>query len=148
MGHGFRLVGIAGGVVRRLGHSRRGVAMIEFAIIAPVFIMILAGIVAYGGYFWRAHSLQQIANDAARSAIAGLTAAERSELAHDVVAREMGPLAGLPIDNADLHIQETGDLLVVSLTYDASDDAFLQLGLVPLPDRLIRRTAAIRLAGL
>lgn len=148
MRHGFRLVGMAGGVARRLGHSRRGVAMIEFAIIAPVFIMILAGIVAYGGYFWRAHSLQQIANDAARTAIAGLTAAERSELAHDVVAREMGPLAGLPVDNADLHIQETGDLLIVSLTYDASDDAFLQLGLVPLPDRLIRRTAAIRLAGL
>lgn len=122
--------------------------MIEFAVIAPVFIMILAGIIAYGGYFWRAHSLQQIANDAARSALAGLTATERDALARDSVAREMEPLAGIAADRATVRISEANDLLVVTLTYDASDDAFLQLGLVPLPDRRIRRTAAIRLAGL
>lgn len=122
--------------------------MIEFALIAPIFVMILAGIVAYGGYFWRAHSLQQIANDAARSALPGLTAAERAALARDSISREMEPLAGLPADRATIAIREANDLLVVTLTYDASNDAFLQLGLVPLPDRRIRRTAAIRLAGL
>ena len=141
-------IGLESPWAERLRRSEKGVALIEFAVIAPVFVMILAGIVAYGGYFWRAHSLQQIANDAARTALPGLTASEREELARDIVMRELEPLAGLPADRAEVSISEANDTLVVTLVYDASNDAFLQLGLVPLPDRRIRRTAAIRLAGL
>lgn len=133
---------------RDLIASTQGVALIEFALVAPIFLMILMGIVAYGGYFWRAHSLQQIANDAARTALPGLTAAEREGLARDIVAREMEPLAGLPAERATVTVDEADDVLTVTLVYDASNDAFLQLGLVPLPDKRIRRTAAIALAGL
>lgn len=133
---------------RDLIDSAQGVALIEFALVAPIFLMILMGIVAYGGYFWRAHSLQQIANDAARTALPGLTAAEREGLARDIVAREMEPLAGLPAERATVAVHEADDVLTVTLVYDASNDAFLQLGLVPLPDKRIRRTAAISLAGL
>lgn len=141
-------IGLESPWAERLRRSEKGVALIEFAVIAPIFVMILAGIVAYGGYFWRAHSLQQIANDAARTALPGLTANEREELARDIVMRELEPLAGLPSDKAEVSISEANDTLVVTLVYDASNDAFLQLGLIPLPDRRIRRTAAIRLGGL
>lgn len=133
---------------RDLVASEHGVALIEFALVAPVFLMILMGIVAYGGYFWRAHSLQQIANDAARTALPGLTASEREGLARDIVAREMEPLAGLPASRATVTVHEAKDVLTVTLVYDASNDAFLKLGLVPLPDKQIKRTAAIALGGL
>lgn len=72
----------------------RGVAMVEFALVAPLMLLILFGIIAYGGYFWRAHALQQLANDAARGAIAGLTPTERASLARDSVADEIQGLAG------------------------------------------------------
>ncbi|MDX3884415.1 MAG: pilus assembly protein [Sphingomonas sp.] len=133
-----------GGAIR----GDRGAAAVEFALVAPLFLLILLGVVAYGGYFWRAHSLQQVANDAARVAIGGLDAAERASLVHASVAEEIGPLAGLDPGRASVSVREVGDAMTVTLDYDASDDPFLRFGLVPLPDRRIRRTAAIRLTGL
>ena len=48
--------------------SKRGGAALEFAIVAPVLMMLLLGIFVYGGYFLVAHTTQQLANDAARAA--------------------------------------------------------------------------------
>jgi hypothetical protein len=48
---------------------------------APAFIVVLLGIMSFGGYFWLAHSVQQLANDSARAAVAGLNASERQQLA-------------------------------------------------------------------
>ena len=59
--------------VRRLGRDRSGATAVEFAFLAPVLIFILMGITGYGGYFWISHSVQQLANDAARAAIPGTT---------------------------------------------------------------------------
>ncbi|RVD33089.1 pilus assembly protein, partial [Mesorhizobium sp. M4A.F.Ca.ET.020.02.1.1] len=49
-----------------------GTTAVEFAMLAPLFILLLLGMVAYGIYFGASHSVQQIAADAARTAIAGL----------------------------------------------------------------------------
>jgi Flp pilus assembly protein TadG len=51
-----------------------GASAVEFAIIAPVFILMIVGMLAYGIYFGAANSVQQIAADAARTSIAGLNA--------------------------------------------------------------------------
>ena len=136
------------GFARRLKGGEHGVAIVEFALVAPIFLLMLLGIIAYGGYFWRAHSLQQVANDAARSALAGLDVTERGALARLSIAQELEPLAGLRAERAAVTVTEANEMLVVTLDYDASDDAFLQFGLVPLPQKTIRRTAVIRLAGL
>ena len=58
----------------------RATSAIEFAILAPVFLLMLTGMMAYGIYFGAANSVQQIAADAARTAIAGLNEAERNGL--------------------------------------------------------------------
>ena len=42
--------------------DRRGVAAIEFAILAPLLILMIAAILIYGDYFIMAHSIQQLAN--------------------------------------------------------------------------------------
>ena len=131
-----------------LARAQEGAAAVEFALIAPLFLLMLLGILGYGGYFWRAHSLQQIANDAARASIAGLTAPEREALARATVSGEIADLAGLRSAQATVGVQESGDTLSVTLDYDAQRDAFFQLGLVPMPDPVIRRTAAIKLGGL
>jgi Flp pilus assembly protein TadG len=48
--------------------------------LAPLFILLLLGMVAYGIYFGASHSVQQIAADGARTAIAGLNQTERQAL--------------------------------------------------------------------
>ncbi|TIV84131.1 MAG: pilus assembly protein, partial [Mesorhizobium sp.] len=66
-----------------------GTSAVEFAMLAPVFILLLLGMVAYGIYFGASHSVQQIAADAARTAIAGLNQTERQALVTDFIARDV-----------------------------------------------------------
>jgi len=42
-----------------------GTSAVEFAMLAPIFVLLLPGMVAYGIYFGASHSVQQIAADAA-----------------------------------------------------------------------------------
>src|ERR1700761_8291537 len=76
-------------VRRNIGRDERGAAVVEFAIIGPAFVVILLGIMSYGGYFWLAHSVQQLANDGARAAVAGLDANERQQLAQAAITSEL-----------------------------------------------------------
>ena len=42
----------------------------EFALIGPLFVLLLAGVVVYGGWLWLAQSVQSVASEAARAAVA------------------------------------------------------------------------------
>ena len=75
-----------------LSADRRGAAIVEFAILLPVLIVMLFGMLAYGQYFLLAHSVQQLANDAARATVAGVTPAERLTIAGATVTREKSSL--------------------------------------------------------
>jgi Flp pilus assembly protein TadG len=134
-------------VPKRLARTEHGASAVEFALVAPLFLLMLLGILAYGGYFWRAHALQQVANDAARAAIAGLTAPERATIARATVTGEIGQLAGLQPNLATVTVREQDDAILVTLAYDARRDAFFQLPLVPMPQPIIERIAAVRLGG-
>jgi Flp pilus assembly protein TadG len=68
-------------LLRRLGTDASGSSAIEFAIVAPVFLMLTFGIVIYGYYFATMAALNHIAYEAARATIAGFTDAERNALA-------------------------------------------------------------------
>jgi len=127
--------------------DRRGTALIEFALVAPVFLAMLSGLAGYGGYFWRAHSLQQTANDAARAALPGLTAPEREALARSAVTTDLAAL-GFDKNRTTTSVSESGELVIVGIVYDGSRDAFLNLSMIPLPSKIIRRMAAVRLGGL
>lgn len=72
-------------LLSRVIQDRRGVAAIEFAIIAPMLILLLFAMVMYGGWFWMAHSVQSLASEGARAAVAGLDPVEREQLARSFV---------------------------------------------------------------
>jgi Flp pilus assembly protein TadG len=57
---------------------RKGGAAIEFAIVAPLFILTLLTLVAYAIYLNTAHAVQQIAADSARIAVAAMCPPLRS----------------------------------------------------------------------
>lgn len=131
-----------------LGAHEEGAALMEFALVAPVFLMTLLGMAGYGGYFWRAHTLQQVANDAARAALPGLTSTERETLALATASSELTTLGAIDPSRVTTSVNQTSDTVTVRIIYDGSHDGFLNLSLVPLPSTTIRRVAAVRLGGL
>lgn len=131
--------------------DRSGAAAIEFAIVGPLFFMVLLGVLIFAIYFGTVHSVQQLVAEAARATVQGLTEAERTELAQNQVKSIVGsyPL----IDPNYLTVSAAtspGDanLFNVSISYDASRSiVFAFEGLIPMPPKTIARSAVVRRGG-
>ena len=138
-------------LLQRLRSFRRhdgGAVLVEFAFVGPILIVMLFGIVAYGGYFWLSHAVQQVANDAARAAVGGLDSAERTSLAQASLTSSITSYAFLEPEAAQVTVGGDATNLQVSIAYDAAGAPFWAMdGLLPLPDSLIVRQASIRLGG-
>ena len=138
--------------IARWIRDTRGTSAVEFAILTPVFLLLLTGMMAYAIYFGAAHSLQQLAADAARTSIAGLNGAERDRMvAHFLDANADGYML---IDRRRL-IFAIGDKpndpsqYRVTLTYDASNLPIWNLyPPLPLPSPSIAYTSTIRKGGM
>ena len=127
--------------------DRRGTALIEFALLLPVLVALLFGMLAYGQYFLLAHSVQELANDAARSTVGGLTASERSQLATNTVAVETPHIAAMPANRVTSAVAEADGLVTVSVRFDASSLTLFHTPLVPMPSPTIERQAVIRVSS-
>ena len=147
-----------------MGHARRfspfvrllradsGTSAVEFALIAPIFILLIMGMAAYGIFFGASHSVQQIAADAARSAIAGLTEGERKTLAANFVSTNAGGYPFIETSKVTVATHDSaadGSQFIVRISYDASALPiwYLMTGLV-LPDMTISRQSTIRVGGI
>lgn len=128
-----------------------GAAAVEMAIVFPLFLTVVLGILAYGIYFGAAHSAQQLAADAARVSIAGLTENERNSLAVDFVRQHAADYPLLWPEHVSIQAgpsAERADDFKVVVTFDArvlpiwSMAAFL-----PLPSDQIERAAVVRRGG-
>ena len=135
-------------VISTLKRDRRGAALIEMALVLPLLVTMLTGIVSYGKWLYIAHGIQQVANDAARAAIAGLDSAERAALAEKRVDTDLRRTGNFDPLNVGMLIDDNGETLVVHVTYDADADPLMHLSVVPVPETMIERTAAIQLGGL
>lgn len=130
----------------------RGGAAVEFAILAPVYLLMLCGMLAYGLYFGAAHSLQQLAADAARISIAGLDRAERDGLVGSYLDRHAGDYMLINRQFLTFAIgDDPADLTQyrVVLRYDAIELPIWNLyPPLPMPSRYMVYGATIRLGGL
>lgn len=68
---------------RRAAHAQEGAAAVEFALIAPLLILLFFGIVQFGITIFRAQVIEASAREAARVASVGGTAAEIEAAADD-----------------------------------------------------------------
>lgn len=124
-----------------------GAAALEFALVVPLLLALLMGIILYGGWFWLAHSVQSLASEGARAAVGGLDRSEQETLARDQIMLNVGD-AGLRPDRTDVGVTIDGSAIRVRLTYDAGDHPLMALaGLAPAPPRIIERTAVVRTGG-
>ena len=126
------------------GGRREGAAAVEFALVGPVFILLLVGMIVYGAWFWMAHSVQSAVSEGARAAIAGLDAAERGHLAREVVEAQLKDL-GLKAADAVVGVRAEPGRFRVEVAYDAGGHPLMALSpLTVPPPRTIRRAAVIR----
>ncbi|MER8521494.1 pilus assembly protein [Mesorhizobium sp. M0644] len=137
--------------LRKIG-DESGTSAVEFALLSPIFILLVLGMVAYGIYFGASNSLQQIAADAARTAIAGLNQTERQALVASFVKNNA---TGYPfVDSGKLTYQATdstadGNQFVVSIQYDASNlPIWNLLPSLAMPQTTISRRSTIRIGGI
>lgn len=134
--------------VASLIRNRAGATIVEFAIVLPVLVCLLMGVLGYGQYFLLAHSVQQIANDAARATVAGLDPDERKHLAETSVTQDVSALGNLPRGRVAAAVNETGDSVAVEVTLDAHGMALFTTSLVPMPSPMIERRAVVLRGGL
>jgi Flp pilus assembly protein TadG len=129
-----------------------GAAALEFAILSPLFILLVCGMMAYAIYFGAAHSVQQLAADAARTSIAGLSTAERNSLVGQFINNNASGY--IFIDRTGLTYRiapraNDANEYSVTLNYDASTLPIWNLyPPLPLPSHTITYSSLIRLGGL
>ncbi len=132
----------------RFSHSREGSTAVEFALVGPLLILLLMGMVVYGGWFWLAQSVQSLASESARAAIGGLDATERETLARRFVAASDGGASGLDLARTAVVVESDAEAIRVRISYDAASHPLMKLAvLIPDPPATIERSAVVRIGG-
>ena len=137
--------------LRAVASCRRAVSAIEFAIVFPLFLIVLFGIFVYGSYIGIVHGVQQIAAEAARASVGGLSDAERVSLAASNIAANVSWYPMITPTRLTLQSAATDastNVFSVTLRYDASGMFVFELpNFVPAPDKVIVRSASIQRGG-
>lgn len=129
-----------------------GSTAVEFAMLCPLYLLLVLGMTAYGIYFGASHSVQQISADAARAAIAGIDAAERRQLATGFIARNAGGYVFIDPERLTVQVGDStvdGSQFNVAVSYDASVLPIWNLfDRLKMPGQTIRRSSTIRIGGI
>lgn len=141
---------------RRAGSAlvacRAGSSAVEFALVTPLLLLLFAGILAFGIYLGAAHTLREIAAEAARASVAGVSDSERASLAQGVVQRSLAAGSMFKAGSVGVAVGTSpsdSTVYTVTLTYDSSVLGLKTLGrLVMLPPDLLSSTVSVRRGGL
>ena len=134
----------------KLLSCRRGASAVEFAMLLPIFLSLVFGIVVFGSYLAVVHGLQQLAAEAARSSLAGLSPSERNSIASSYVSTNVGTYPLISANNVSVSAAVSGadpNVFVVTVSYNASGMFLYSLPFVPTPPSTIVRSAAIPFGG-
>lgn len=128
--------------------DQAAVSAVEFAFIAPVFILLMLGIVCFGVLFGTYNGVEQLAAESARAAVAGLSAAERTQLAQNYVAANVGAYGFLNPTDVTVTTSSQTTTFQVTINYDMSQSFIFKLGAPFLTvNPTITRSAAIQNGG-
>lgn len=132
----------------RVARCTSAASAVEFAMLLPLFLVLVAGIVVFGAYLTMVHGVQQLAAEAARSSVAGLNETERTSLAENYVTTNAASYPLLQPGHLTMSAATSGSgVFVVTVNYDASDSIIFTMPFVPAPPSIIVRSAAIPFGG-
>ncbi|MDP2357312.1 MAG: pilus assembly protein [Beijerinckiaceae bacterium] len=105
-------------------------AALEFALVLPLFMLIFFGVVVFGSVFIQKVGLQQLASEAARASVAGLTHEERVRLATAFLNTYASGYPLLSDERLAIFTQTSGDgsAFTVQVKYDLSETLLSSLG--------------------
>jgi len=123
----------------------------EFALIAPVLVVMVLGLVAFGIFFMYCQTLQELTASAARASVVGLSAAERSSLVQQFVAQSISSSGILNASDLSVQTSTSGSPATdytVTATYNLKDTALpLLASIVPVQFSGITRSSTIEFGG-
>ncbi|KJC40349.1 pilus assembly protein TadE [Bradyrhizobium sp. LTSP885] len=134
----------------RFSRCRSGASAVEFALLLPLFCAFIFGIVVFGSYLAMVHGVQQLAAEAARSSVAGMTDTERNSLATSYVTANASTYPLLIPGKLSVSAAPSpgnANVYVVTVNYNASGNFIFSLPFVPAPPSTIVRSAAIQYGG-
>lgn len=109
----------------------RGSAIVEFALVVPLVLLLLIGVIQYGYHYWAMQTAAATAREAARRLVVGTdpacTVAEARDRAAEPAVGSSVPTVVYEYDNAS-NTPVRGALVTVTVTIQSLD-----VGLVPLP---------------
>jgi Flp pilus assembly protein TadG len=119
--------------------------------VLPVLLLLIGGIITYATVLGIYHGVQELASEAARASIAGLSDQERSQLATAYVQANAGSYAFIDPSKVAVVSQSSGNPATayqVTVSYDMSSSFIYQFSkILPLPSSAVQRTAVIRVGG-
>lgn len=136
---------------RKFRASTAGVSAVEFALVMPLLLLILFGIVSFGTLFGAYQGVQQLVAEAARASVAGLSNSERDQLARDFILRNVDAYTFLDPSKLVVTTASSGPstyTFSVTAAYDLSSSPIYRLSqFVPLPPSTLRRSAIVQYGG-
>jgi len=135
------------GLPRPILHCDKGMAALEFALIAPALLMLVFAIIIYSFWFSALMGVRQAASEGARAAMAGLSATERATLARDRAQAVIDGYGALLSSSGTPQIEAGADgagLFKVQVRYDMSGSPLLRYaGLIPMPSTTLAATVIV-----
>ncbi len=127
------------------------VAALEFALVAPILLLMILGMMCFGLYFTYIHEVEELAGAGARASIAGLNPAERNTLAQQYVADATANSSFLRQTDLTVTTATTGTpatFYSVTIAYNLRDTPIPMLAsLLAIPATNITRTCTVQFGG-
>jgi len=125
----------------------KGLAALEFAVLAPVLLMLAFSVIVYSIYFTTLYGVRQASSEGARAALAGLSSAERSTLAQER-AQEVAESFRAIVGGNNAFVVETqsegSEVFKVTVSYDMSGSPIMNYaGFIPLPSSTVEATTRV-----
>lgn len=125
----------------RFTTCRRGSAAVEFAMLAPLLLVIVAGGIFYSRWFATASQTQNLASESARAAVAGLDDAERRTIVDELMTASARATSLERGATRTWAAGRDGDLYAVTVTTTLPDYALSRI--IPMPANVITRQAFV-----
>jgi len=133
---------------RQFVHDEDGASAVEFAMVMPVFVLLVLGIVGFATVVSTYNGVQQLVAEAARASVAGLSDSERDRIARSYISGNAGAYPFIDPGRLQVTTLPQPTAFQVQARYDMSDSfVFLLAPLVPLPSPVIVRSAAVQRGG-
>ena len=112
---------------KRQARDERGGTLVEFALVSPIMLTLLFGVIQVGLHVQNANAVRNLAADGARAAVVEYqrgNSLSANQIAAEIRARGVGPKYNLNLDRLDVVVTEEAsriggvDEMSIAISYD------------------------------